>query len=86
MVMESWNEICTCIASHRAMITFEQAGVATFGEMRRVPIPSRSCTDERTRSRACTGGCCGPPRGPDEISIDTSSDHAREHASAGFLD
>jgi hypothetical protein len=31
-------------------------------------------------------GCCRPPQGPDEISIDTSVDHVREHATAGFLD
>ena len=37
MVMESRNEIRTFLASRRAMITSEQAGVATFGEMRRVP-------------------------------------------------
>jgi hypothetical protein len=51
MVMESWSEICTVLAPRRAMITFEQAGVATFGEMRRVPSLRRSCTDERTRLR-----------------------------------
>ena len=37
MVMESWNEIRTFLASRWAMITFEQAAVGTFGEMRRVP-------------------------------------------------
>ena len=37
MVMESWNEIRTFLAPRRAMITFEQACVATFGEMCRVP-------------------------------------------------
>jgi hypothetical protein len=37
MVMESRNEIRTFVASRRAMITFEQAGVATFGEIGRVP-------------------------------------------------
>ena len=44
MVMESWNEIRTFLASRWAMITFEQAAVGTFGEMRRVPSLRRSCT------------------------------------------
>ena len=37
MVMESRKEIRTFIALRRGMITSKQAGVATFGEMRRVP-------------------------------------------------
>ena len=63
MVMESWNEIRTFLASRRAMITSEQAGVATFGEMRRVPSLRRSCTvpspwaGRRSRS---TGRCPAP--------------------------
>jgi hypothetical protein len=43
-VMESWNRICTFLASRWAMITFEQASVGTFGEMRRVLASARSCT------------------------------------------
>jgi hypothetical protein len=42
--------------------------------------------DGRIRSRGCTGGCCRPPHGSDEISIGTSDDHVRERASGGFLD
>jgi hypothetical protein len=34
----------------------------------------------------CTGGCCRPPHGQDEIIIDTSVDHVCEYATAGFLD
>jgi hypothetical protein len=37
MVTESRKEIRTFLALRRGMITSEQAGVATFGEMRRVP-------------------------------------------------
>jgi hypothetical protein len=37
MVMESRKEFRTFLALRRGMITSEQAGVATFGEMRRVP-------------------------------------------------
>ena len=37
MVVESRGEIRTFLASRRALITSEQAGVAIFSEMRRLP-------------------------------------------------
>jgi hypothetical protein len=57
--MESWNRICTFLASRWAMITFEQASVGTFGDMRPVLASVRSCTVPSSRAVRVQGRLVG---------------------------